>query len=97
MGEPLLFRISETLYGILNFPGEDVARHPLNELSPPQSQCPGYAPGVFAVPHCKSTGKCYTFDTKKKISYHKFPVDAKRKRKWLLNIRRDENRYFQVC
>ena len=27
MGEPLFFRISETLYRILNLPSEDVARH----------------------------------------------------------------------
>ena len=36
MGETLFFRISETLYRILNFPGGDVARHPLNELPPPK-------------------------------------------------------------
>ena len=49
MGEPLFFRISETLSRILNFPGGDVVRHPLNELAPPhlQSQGPGYAPGEY--------------------------------------------------
>jgi hypothetical protein len=34
--------------------------------------------------------------TKRKISYHKFPSDCKQRRKWLINIGRDENKYFQV-
>ncbi len=33
---------------------------------------------------------------KKKISYHKFPADSKLKRKRLVNISRDENKYFQL-
>ncbi len=45
---------------------------------------------------CKSTGRCHNSDTKQKISYHKFPADGKLKRKWLVNIKRDENKYFQV-
>ncbi len=35
-------------------------------------------------------------DTKRKITFHKFPMAISKKKEWLRKIRRDEGEHFKV-
>ena len=43
--------------------------------------------------HCTSDAR---YDPEKKISFHKFPKDPKKRQDWIIKIKRDVGKHFQV-